>query len=258
MLNWDHHETIIIEEARQVGKSYFVNNALQQLKKAENIQSYAFDLEKDAKLRRAITQTEDFEDFKSLMHDSYSVREGAILFLDEAQEYPVLANYVKSFKEDWPGVKVILTGSSMNRFFPEETRIPVGRTRSLRLFPFSFLEFIRFTHGEEFYEFLKSAPTKIPPSRHAFLLEQYDTYMRVGGYPEAVKAFYHKEDSVQVLEDIIGTQREDFQRKEAYQPQLFDNIIQTVANNLGSPSKYAQIDATKYHAKKYQLNVKQH
>ncbi|MBF0433099.1 MAG: ATP-binding protein [Fibrobacteria bacterium] len=249
LLNPLKKETIVIEGARQVGKSHLVMKSLDYIKTHENIKCFSFDLEKNARLRRSISQTEDFADFKDLMQDQYKVKNNSILFLDEAQECPGLSHYVKSFKEDWPEVKIILTGSSMNRFFPENIRIPVGRIQSLRVFPFSFSEFIRFIHGEELYYFLTSAPKKVSSSRHRFLLEQYDNYLRTGGYPEAVKALFNKESPIPILEDIIGTQREDFQRKEAYQPKLFDNILQAVANNIGSPSKYSQIDATKYHTK---------
>ncbi|MBW1833456.1 MAG: hypothetical protein JRI62_01310 [Deltaproteobacteria bacterium] len=38
---------------------------------------------------------------------------------------------------------------------------------------------------------------------------------------------------------------EDFERKEAYQPGLFINTLRSVANHIGSPSKYTHIDATK-------------
>lgn len=52
-----------------------------------------------------------------------------------------------------------------------------------------------------------------------------------------------------ILEDIIFSLEEDFQRKEAYQPGLFSNTIRAVANHVGSPSKLTHIDATKYHAR---------
>jgi len=123
ILKNDQNNVIIIEGARQVGKSYLVNNVL----KSQSMPFISFDLEKDAKLRIAIDRTEDYNDFKMLMIDQYGIKKKSILFLDEAQESKKLAKYVKSFKEDWREVQVILTGSSMNRFFNKETRIPVGR-----------------------------------------------------------------------------------------------------------------------------------
>jgi len=238
-------ETIIVEGARQVGKSYLVNDVLA----AMDIPSIAFDLEKDIRFRRDIDKTVDFSDFLALLQDKYHIQEQKILFIDEAQESRRLASYVKSFKEDWPGMKVILTGSSMNRFFRKDIRIPVGRTRSICVFSFNFSEFIQYTHGNDLADFLCSAPIKIPPSRHQFLLENFDSYMLSGGYPESVIAYKNEGRYFEIIDEILATLEEDFSRKETYQPELFSEIINGVANNIGSPSKYTHFDTTKYYAR---------
>lgn len=240
-----HNEVIMIEGARQVGKSYLVNSVLQDIDKP----NLSFDLEKNAKLRREISKTEDFFDFQALMTDRYELQPGSILFLDEAQECLKLADYVKSFKEDWQNIKVILTGSSMNRFYSKEKRIPVGRTRSLCVFGFSFPEFIRFVKNDTLANFIHSAPETIPKSRHELMLELYDEYITTGGYPEAVKAFKEGQSSRDIIEEIFASLEEDFQRKETYQSGLFSNVLTAIANHIGSPSKYTHIDATKYSAK---------
>ncbi len=237
---------IVVEGARQVGKSYMVNRVLESQQK----QCFSFDLEKERKLRRQIDDTEDFNDFKTLMYDQYHLKNDSILFIDEAQESRKLAHYVKSFKEDWPDVRVILTGSSMNRFFSEETRIPVGRTRSLTVFSFSFSEFVQYIRGNELAEFLRSSPEKVPASRHNLMLELFELYMKIGGYPEAVIAYKNGAPYHEVIDEIMAGLEEDFQRKEQSQPELFKVIVQGIANHIGSPSKYTQFDTTKYQARK--------
>jgi len=238
-------DVIVIEGARQVGKSYLVNHVLESIKK----HVFSVDLEKEPKLRHQINQTENFTDFKTLMMDQYGLINNSVLFFDEAQECQKLAMYVKSFKEDWDGVKVILTGSSMNRFFPKTIRIPVGRMKSMCVYPFSFSEFIRFIHGNDLADFILSAPETIPNSRHIKLLEIFDIFQTTGGYPEAVKAYHNNESAREIIEEIIASLEEDFQRKEGYQPGLFGNALRGVANHIGSPSKLTHIDTTKYYAK---------
>lgn len=240
------HDVILVEGARQVGKSYLVNEVL--AKRASRYVS--IDLEKQRKIARQIDRTEDFEDFRALMKDECGLEEdGSILFIDEAQESPVLAHYVKSFKEDWPGVRVILTGSSMHRLFSGDVRIPVGRTRSLCIYPFSFPEFLRCLGHQELSELVSSIPSRLPPSRHARLLDLYDQYLHIGGYPEAVKAVAAGDSHVPVIDEIMGTLQDDFSRKEGSAPQLFNETFRAVANHVGSPSKYTHIDTTKYRAK---------
>jgi predicted AAA+ superfamily ATPase len=160
-----------------------------------------------------------------------------------------LASYVKSFKEDWTDIRVILTGSSMNRFFSKDIRIPVGRTRSLCVYSFNYSEFLRFTGDEELADFINEAPKKIPATRHKLLLEKFDNYLLIGGYPETVKAYASGNSHTEIIDEIVANLEEDFARKEAYQPKLFDNILKAVANHIGSISKYSHIDSTKYKAK---------
>ena len=199
-------------------------------------------MEKDNRVRRQIDQTEDFDDFKALITDRYHLKADSILFFDEAQESRRLASYVKSMKEDWPQVKVILTGSSMC--------IPVGRYKSLCVYSFNFIEFLRFSGNIELAEFVKSAPLQVPQSKHTLLLELFDQYLKVGGYPEAVKAYIAGESYFEVIDEIIASLEEDFSRKENSHPHLFADVTRAVASHLGSLSKYSHIDATKYSARK--------
>ncbi len=236
---------ILLEGARQVGKSYLINRILSEI----DCRTVSFDLEKDRGFRRALDTTESFDDFKALLKLKHGVRDGDLLFIDEAQESRKLAGYIKSFKEDWPELRVVLTGSSMNRLFDADTRLPVGRTRSFCLFGFSFSEFVECIHGEEAAAFLRSAPMQIEPSVHEMMLELYDRYLEIGGYPEVVLSAKRGEDFRAVAEEIIFVQEEDFARKEAYDPELFRMSLRAVANHVGSPSKLTQWDTTKYRAR---------
>ena len=237
---------VLLEGARQVGKSHLVRSALERIDRP----SICFDLEKDRKFRHQLGETEDFQDFRAWLEHRHKVGTGSILFIDEAQESPKLAGYIKSFKEDWPEVKVILTGSSMNRLFENGPRYPVGRTRSLCLYGFSFGEFVQCVHNEELAQMTQVAPQQpLPRSIHTLLLELFDQYLQVGGYPEAVLAAKRNEDYREVLTEIVLAQEEDFARKEAYDPELFRMTLRAVANHIGSPSKYTHLDTTKYKAK---------
>jgi len=241
----DDRRVVLLEGARQVGKSYLINRILSGM----DCRTVSFDLEKNRIFRRDLDATESFSDFKALLNLRHGVRDGSLLFIDEAQESRKLAGYIKSFKEDWPELRVVLTGSSMNRLFNADTRLPVGRTRSFCLFGFSFSEFVECIRGEEAAQFLRSAPERVEPSIHQMMLELYDRYLETGGYPEAVLAAKRGEDFHAVSEEIILAQEEDFARKEAYDPELFRMSLRAVANHVGSPSKLTQWDATKYKAR---------
>ncbi len=74
--------------------------------------------------------------------------------------------------------------------------------------------------------------------------------MLAGGYPEAVIAYKEGKPYHEIIDEIMGSLEEDFQRKEEYRPQLFRDVLQAVANHIGAPSQYTHFDAGKYQAKK--------
>jgi predicted AAA+ superfamily ATPase len=241
----DDRRVILLEGPRQVGKSYLINQILSDQKE----RSFCVDLEKDRVFRSELDATTSFDDFRALLKIRHGVHDGDILFLDEAQESQRLAGYIKSFKEDWPELRVVLTGSSMNRLFDDKVRVPVGRTRSFCLFGFSFSEFVECIQGADAAALLRNPPEQIEPSVHQLMLELFDRYLEVGGYPQAVLTAKRGEDFYTVSNDIILSQEEDFARKEAYDPELFRMSLRAVANHVGSPSKYTHWDTTKYKAR---------
>ena len=144
----------------------------------------------------------------------------------------------------------------MRRLFSEGKRVPVGRMKSLLVGPFSFVEFCRYVKGDELADWIASVPDEVPPSRHDFLLDLYDSYLVVGGYPEAVKAFSRGEPAREVIREIVAQLEEDFLRKEDCQPGLFNDALRAVADHAGSPSNISHVNATRYYAAMFRWSVK--
>jgi len=82
------------------------------------------------------------------------------------------------------------------------------------------------------------------------LLDLFDRYMMVGGYPEAVIAYQNGKPYYEIIDEIMAGLEEDFRRREQQQPEFFRHVVQAVANFIGSPSKLTHFDTTKYQAKK--------
>ncbi len=106
---------LLVEGARQVGKTRMVAHALQQTDKP----SIEINLERDRRIRSAIDECVDFKDFEELLADRIGFHGdgGQVLFIDEAQESETLGSYVRFMKESWSRASVILSGSSLSRLF---------------------------------------------------------------------------------------------------------------------------------------------
>lgn len=243
-------KVLLIEGARQVGKTYLVEGVLKNLDQNKII---SINLEKEKDLKFEIDETKNFKEFFQWLgfKKGFKDNQAYIVFIDEAQESKKIGSYVLSMKEDWKNTRVILTGSSMNKLFDGSTRVPVGRIEYLTVWPFSFLEFLRFGDFTNQVDFIKAfkLEDEILDSIHNQLLGKYDEYLFVGGMPAAVRAFYGNEDFLQTLRFIIASQQDDFQRKEAnIKPNLFIDAIKAVSNDLGFPFKKTHLSKNDYEA----------
>ena len=135
-----HKPVLLLEGARQVGKTRLVERVLQESGRPVT----QVNLERDALTRSAFDDCREFAEFTDLLRDRFDfvADAGQVLFIDEAQESRMLGSFVRFMKEEWRSATVILSGSTLTRLFRPHTRYPVGRVRRFILGPFSFSEFL--------------------------------------------------------------------------------------------------------------------
>ena len=236
-----HKPVLLVEGARQVGKTSAVLHALDRTGRT----SVQLNLERDALARSEIDACREFSEFSELLADrhGFAGRAGDILFIDEAQESRCLGGFVRFMKEEWEQATVILSGSTLHRIFRGDTRYPVGRVRRMVLYPFSFSEYLVASGRTELAQVIrKGAPIDISAGRHGRLLELYDEYLETGGLPEIVLARTRGEDWKRRRAGIVADYEQDFLR-------LFDearlgvvqSCLRSVANFVGGASKNSTV-----------------
>jgi len=231
-----HKDVLLIEGARQVGKTMLVEHALERAARTR----HSVNLERDSLLRSRIDEAQEFRSFTQLLHDrlGFDPEAGHILFIDEAQESLTLGRHVRFMKEEWPHATVIITGSTLSRLFREEARYPVGRVRRLVLGPFTFSEFLRASGSDHLAEAIAEDPSaSISPQRHERLLELYDAYLDCGGLPRVVADWAAAADWQETVRRIIADYEQDFIR--ILGPDSIGIVkacLRGVANRVGSPS----------------------
>jgi uncharacterized protein len=245
--------TLIVQGARQVGKTHLVQSILEKRE-----QVCAINLEKTPQDKLAIDSTHSFAEFEVFLKTYYGFqpKKGSVLFIDEAQESKKLGSYVRFFKEEWEGSKVILTGSSMSRLFQVDQRVPVGRVEYLNVHPFSFREFLRMLGQESLLDEALSSKT-YPDFLHQKLLNAYDSFLKVGGLPEVVLAYKAQEDYSSVQRFILASQNDDLINKERFKSYLFLDALRGVSNHVGSPSMYTHIAGSYNDAKSISQKLKE-
>jgi len=239
-LSTEHKNVILVEGARQVGKSCLVEEAL----KGIDSPKIELNLEVDAVARSRIDRCREFSEFHELMEDEFGF-EGAskgVVFIDEAQESLMLGRFVRSMKEKWPYTTVILTGSSLTRLFRKDVRYPVGRVTRVVVRPLSFSEFLYGMGQEKLSQVLTSMEFRISPARHERLLELYDVYLETGGLPEVVLAARDALDFHSLQRSLLASYEQDFIRLFGEEwLHVAQGCLASVANHVGFPSKLSSV-----------------
>lgn len=231
---------LLVEGARQVGKSSLVSNALANLE----CKSYALNLERDARLCSLIDECRDFRDYEALLRDrvGFDPAKREVLFIDEAQESRRLGGFVRFMKEEWHQVSVILSGSTLARLFREDQRYPVGRVDRIVVGPFCFSEFLEAVGEGHLAEVVRSCQSEISPQRHQRLLELYNEFLKTGGLPAVVLTYALGGDCAEMLGQILADYERDFIRifgeRDAA---LVKSCLRSVANFVGGPSKNTSV-----------------
>lgn len=231
-----HKNVLLVEGARQVGKTSLVEHAIAGCGKRPCV----VNLERDTRLRSLIDTCQDFKEFEDLLEDRLRFTPGpeSLLFLDESQESLQLGRFVRFMKEEWRDTTVILSGSTLSRLFRGEARFPVGRVQQLRVAPFSFSEFLIAIGEEKLAAFVRGDDLPISSSRHGRLLELFDRFLGTGGLPAAVMCHAAGDDPREVLGQIAADYERDFIRLFGERDAtLVSACFRSVANFVGSPSK---------------------
>lgn len=231
-----HKNVLLVEGARQVGKTCLVEHAIA----ASGKMACSANLERDTRLRSLIDGCQDFAEFQQVLADRLKFSPGpdSLLFIDESQESRQLGRFVRFMKEDWRDATVILSGSMLSRLFRDDARYPVGRVQQVVVSPFSFSEYLDAIGEGTLAAFVRGNELPVTPARHERLLELFDGFLTTGGLPAAVLAYAAGLDHREVLAQIAADYERDFIRifgeRDA---DIVTACFRSVANFVGSPSK---------------------
>ena len=168
-----------------------------------------------------------------------------LLFLDEIQACPRAIMALRYFYEELPELHVVAAGSLLEILLSGKRRkekidFPVGRVRSIYLYPLSFPEFLRGI-GKTLLRGHLVGHNGSPDPAHTQLLETYKTYLIVGGMPEAVAAYIQTGSilvSQRVHRDIIGNFLDDFQKYDSPVPaEVLRSVFDFSAHHICSQIK---------------------
>jgi predicted AAA+ superfamily ATPase len=247
LLEWKnktHRKPLIVNGARQVGKSWLISHFGQQYFDGKVI---AINLEKSKNLHRIFKP--DF-DVKRIIFElnlalNTNIQAGNhLLFFDEIQACPEALGSLRYFYEEMPDLHLIVAGSLLDFEFRNQP-FPVGRVETINLYPMTFYEFLNARGKNNLAQLLKKPYTNAPEAVEQFFEEDFNLYLIVGGMPECVKYFTETNDLIgvkKIQNDLLYSYEQDFKK---YQPStnsdcLLD-ILENATKHIGSQIIYTKL-----------------
>ena len=203
-LKSDSKKILLIDGARQVGKTYIIRHVGQRL-----FENYIeINMVEDSLGDRLFANTKTVEDFylqvSMLEGDKMKSKENTLIFIDEIQAYPHLLTLLKFLSQD-DKFTYIASGSLLGVTLAQTSSIPMGSIRKIRMFPLDFEEFL---YANGMNELVISSMRKkferleaLDEPMHNKMMDFFRKYLLVGGLPDAVNS-YLAEKNIQSVREI--------------------------------------------------------
>ncbi len=243
-------KALLIDGARQVGKTYIIRETL----KNEQCDYVEFNLLKTPELPSLLEKSETVDDMitnLSLFSEKPFIKGKTFIFFDEIQEFKELTTKIK-FWVDEGSFRYVFSGSLLGVELKDLKSAPVGYLKTLTMYPMDFEEFLQiYNFTESLKESLyKSFVDRTPVNEtvHNRMMQIFNTYLNVGGMPSAVEHFKKTkslEDVISEHEDIVVQYKKDFTRyekeeKKPYLTQIYD-LIPAELNSSNKRFNFADI-----------------
>lgn len=197
------NKVLLIDGARQVGKTYIIRHLGKKLFK----NFIEINMLEDAIGARLFADSKTVDDFyfqiSMLAGNKMKDRDNTLIFIDEIQSYPYLLTMLKFLVQD-NRFTFIASGSLLGVTLSETTSIPMGSISKIRMFPLDFEEFL-YANGMNYFtvarlrEKFKNLEA-LDEGGHNKMIDMFRKFLLVGGMPEAVNVYLESQNIQRVRE----------------------------------------------------------
>ena len=244
-LKSDSDKVLIIDGARQIGKTFIIRHVGQQLFENYIELNFAED-QNGPKLFEQVRTVRDFYfQVSTIAGEKMSEKKNTLIFLDEIQAYPHLLTMLKFLKQD-DKFTYIASGSLLGVTLKKTSSIPIGSIEVKRMFPLDFEEFLlangfnRFAIDVMHEKFL--AGESLDVAGHEKIMDLFKKYLLIGGLPDAVNSFIADTNIIKVRtihHDIRAFYADDAAKYEADNNKKLKirRIYEMIPSNLENKKK---------------------
>ena len=213
--NSNRDKILIIDGARQIGKSYIIRHE-GRANFPNFIEVNMIDDRDGARVFADVKGTEDFYvRLSAVAGRRLGTKDNTLVFLDEIQAYPSMLTLMK-FLCDEGRFTYVASGSLLGVTMHKTLSIPGGRIQVEHMYPLDFEEFLWANGvGKEVIDSMRKMfknKESFNDGLHRRMLELFKTYLLVGGLPQAVNAYLDSQNIYRVRkihEEIFSLYKED-------------------------------------------------
>ncbi len=195
------NKILLVNGARQIGKSYLIRYVGQKLFK----NYIEINLKEDKESLGVFANVKSTNDFYiqlgAIAGNRLDTKENTLVFLDEIQSYPHLMTMLKFLNQEGR-YTYVASGSQLGVALSETASVPIGSVEIEEMYPLDFEEFLlAMGCGQETIESIKEkflAGEALNESLHNYMMQQFKTYLLVGGLPEAINKFLENRNMTHV------------------------------------------------------------
>lgn len=200
LIRWKNNperKPLIIEGARQVGKTYIVNEFGKN--EFDKYAYFNFDgntqliniFDEDLNVDRILTSLSAMIGFK--------IDENTLIFFDEIQVCGKAVTLLKYFCENKRNYYVIAAGSLLGLSYSDGTGFPVGKVDFMNMYPLSFKEYLLSEGQDILVELINNKDYKTIKQVKNKFENYFKIYCFIGGMPEVVNNYIKNRDFNEVV-----------------------------------------------------------
>lgn len=239
-LQSNSNKVLVIDGARQIGKSYIIRKVGTELFKNYIELNFVAD-KQGSRIFENVNSVEDFYFALSTTHgEKMREKENTLVFLDEIQVYPQFITLLKFLKQD-DRYTYVASGSLLGVTLADTGSIPIGSMELKRMYQLDFEEFlIANGFSSEAIGILEkkfSSRESLDEAMHQKLLDLFKKYLIVGGLPDCVNEYLNTRNVMnirKIQEDIVRFYGEDASRYDTERKlkikRIYDMLPSTMQN----------------------------
>ena len=245
LLNWKNsnkRKPLLLQGARQVGKTYLVNEFGQR----EYLNYVYLNFEQNSDLKTLFMGNlapDNIINNISLYIGRKIFSKDTLIFFDEIQTAPKAITSLKYFYEQAPEYHIISAGSLLGVSVGKQSSFPVGKVNFMTLYPMSFFEYLNAFGEELLAENLINIkkPEPLPDVLHEKMLKHFKMYLYLGGMPEVLQTYFDERDIAfvrKIQDEILEAYQRDFSKySDKSQAIKTSELWQSIPHQLSKENK---------------------